>query len=56
MNEIGFRNFRRFKELESLPFGGINFSTMESQDMTGMNEILRNIEYAKTDPNIKGIY
>ena len=38
------------------PFGGINFSTMESQDMTGMNEILRNIEYAKTDPNIKGIY
>ena len=24
MNEIGFRNFRRFKELKSLPFGGIN--------------------------------
>ena len=38
------------------PFGGINFSTMEAQDMTGMNEILRNIEHAKTDPNIKGIY
>ena len=38
------------------PFGGINFSTMEAQDMTGMNDILRNIEHAKTDPNIKGIY
>ena len=38
------------------PFGGINFSTMESQDMTGMNEILRNIEHAKNDANIKGIY
>ena len=38
------------------PFGGINFQTMESQDMTGMNDILRNIEHAKTDPNIKGIY
>ena len=24
MNEIGFRNFRRFKELKSLPLGGIN--------------------------------
>ena len=38
------------------PFGGINFNTMESQDMTGMNDILRNIEHAKSDPNIKGIY
>ena len=38
------------------PYGGINFNTMESQDMTGMNDILRNIEHAKTDPNIKGIY
>lgn len=38
------------------PFGGINFNTMETQDMTGMNDILRNIEHAKTDPNIKGIY
>ena len=38
------------------PFGGINFQTMESQDMTGLNDILRNIEHAKTDPNIKGIY
>ena len=38
------------------PFGGINFTSMETQDMTGMNEILRNIEQAKTDANIKGIY
>ena len=38
------------------PFGGINFNTMESQDMTGLNDILRNIEQAKTDANIKGIY
>ena len=38
------------------PFGGINFNTMESQDVTGLNDILRNIEHAKTDPNIKGIY
>ena len=38
------------------PFNGINFNTMESQDMTGLNDILRNIEHAKTDPNIKGIY
>ncbi len=38
------------------PFGGINFQTMESQDMTGLNDILRNLEHAKTDANIKGIY
>ena len=38
------------------PFGGINFQTMESQDMTGLNDILRNIEQAKTDANIKGVY
>ena len=38
------------------PFGNINFQTMESSDATGMNDILRNIEHAKTDPNIKGIY
>lgn len=38
------------------PFGGINFTTLEAQDMTGLNDILRNIEQAKTDPNIKGIY
>ena len=38
------------------PFGGINFRTMESKDMTGLNDILRNIDQAKTDANIKGIY
>jgi protease-4 len=38
------------------PFGGLDFMSMESKDMTGMNDILRNIEHAKTDPNIKGIY
>ena len=38
------------------PFNGINFSTMETKDMSGMNDILRNIEQAKTDSNIKGIY
>ena len=38
------------------PFGAINFNTMETKDMTGMSDILRNIEHAKTDPNIKGIY
>ncbi|MBQ8959486.1 MAG: signal peptide peptidase SppA [Bacteroidales bacterium] len=38
------------------PFSGLDFQSMESKDMTGMNDILRNIEQAKTDPNIKGIY
>ena len=38
------------------PFGNINFNSMESQDATGMTDILNNIEQAKTDPNIKGIY
>ena len=38
------------------PFSSINFSTLESLESTGLNVILNNIEYAKTDPNIKGIY
>ena len=38
------------------PFNAIDFQSMESIDATGMNDILRNIEHAKTDPNIKGIY
>ena len=38
------------------PFGSINFSSMETVETTGLNEILRNIENAKTDSNIKGIY
>lgn len=35
---------------------GIDFNTMESKDVTGLNQILNNIEFAKTDANIKGIY
>ena len=38
------------------PFGSIDFNTMEALETTGLNEILRNIEHAKTDANIKGIY
>ena len=38
------------------PFGNLDFQSMESKDATGMSDILRNIEHAKTDPNIKGIY
>jgi protease-4 len=38
------------------PFGAIDFQSMESKDATGLNSILRNIEQAKTDSNIKGIY
>ena len=38
------------------PFSSINFGTQEMLESTGLNVILRNIEHAKTDPNIKGIY
>ena len=38
------------------PLVGIDFQSMDSKDATGMSDILRNIEHAKTDPNIKGIY
>jgi protease-4 len=38
------------------PFGSFDFSSMETLETTGLNEILRNIEHAKTDANIKGIY
>ena len=37
-------------------FAGIDFNTMESKDVTGLNQILNNIDFAKTDTNIKGIY
>ena len=37
-------------------FAGIDFNTLESKDVTGLNQILNNIENAKTDANIKGIY
>ena len=38
------------------PFGSLDFQTMETKESTGLNDILRNIENAKTDANIKGIY
>ncbi len=38
------------------PFSSINFRTMETVESVGLNEILRNIEFAKTDSYIKGIY
>ena len=38
------------------PFNSIDFNTMESIEAEGLNVILRNIEHAKTDANIKGIY
>ena len=38
------------------PFNNLDFNTMETKESTGLNDILRNIEHAKTDPNIKGIY
>ncbi len=38
------------------PFGNIDFATMQTKESTGLNDILRNIENAKTDINIKGIY
>ena len=38
------------------PFKSIDFNTMETIEISGLNEILRNIEHAKTDPKIKGIY
>ena len=38
------------------PWGNFNFNSMETQEATGMTTILHNIEHAKTDPNIKGIY
>jgi signal peptide peptidase SppA, 67K type len=34
----------------------LDFTTLETKDVTGLNDILSNIEYAATDPNIKGIY
>lgn len=39
-----------------LGFGNIDFNTMETKDATGLNDILRNINHAATDPNILGIY
>ena len=38
------------------PLNSFNFTSMETKEATGMTTILHNIEHAKTDPNIKGIY
>ena len=38
------------------PFAGFNYTSMETVETTGLNVILQNIEQAKSDPNIKGIY
>jgi protease-4 len=38
------------------PFASINFNSMETVESTGLSQILRNIEHAQSDPNIKGIY
>lgn len=38
------------------PFSALNFTTMETEDVSGLNDILRNIEHAKSDSRIKGIY
>ena len=37
-------------------FAGIDFNTMEQKDVTGLNEILRNLDNAMNDNNIKGVY
>ena len=38
------------------PLNSFNFTSMETKEATGMTTILHNIDHAKTDPNIKGIY
>ena len=38
------------------PFGAFDFQTLETKDASGLNDIIRNIEHAQNDPNIKGIY
>ena len=37
-------------------FGMFDFQSMETKETTGLNDILRNLRHAATDPNIKGIY
>lgn len=37
-------------------FDAIDFTSIEKKDLSGLNVILRNIENAVSDPNIKGIY
>ena len=38
------------------PLANFDFSTMKSHQSLGLNDILKNIEKAKNDDNIKGIY
>lgn len=38
------------------PFEGFNFSTMKTQKPVGLNEILANIDKAKNDPDVDGIF
>ena len=38
------------------PFEGFDFATMESKKPPGLNSILKNIDKAKVDPNIEGIF
>lgn len=38
------------------PFEGFDFSTFKSNQPMGLDDILKNIEKAATDPNIAGIY
>ena len=38
------------------PFENFDFAMMESKKPVGLNEILKNIEKASTDPNIDGIF
>ncbi len=38
------------------PFANFDFNKMESKNEPGLNDILACLSYAKTDPNIKGIY
>ncbi len=38
------------------PFSGFDFATMESKKTVGLNDILKNLDKASRDGNIKGIY
>lgn len=40
----------------SNPFANIDFQTFEPEQSVGLNDFLKNIEKAKNDDNIKGIY
>ncbi len=38
------------------PFEGFDFTTFESKKPVGLNDIIKNLEKAKNDPNIDGIF